>query len=343
MKRHINIPVFIPHLGCPNACVFCNQRQISGKTSFELSAVRGEIERACATFDPAACDAEIAFFGGSFTGIDRGDMLTLLGIAKEFIDAGKVKSIRLSTRPDYIDGEILDILAAYGVTDIELGLQSMSDAVLTASRRGHTAEAAREACRMIAARGCFSLAGQMMIGLPGSSRTDELETAREITRLGCTAARIYPTVVFSETELCGMMRRGEYRPLTLADAVERSLGAFEIFLDAGLPVIRLGLCAADNLFAEGTIAGGAYHSAFGELVMGALYRKRTEEFIEAHCLAGTLCGKTAVVTVPRRDLSKAAGQKRCNAVYLCEKYGAERVKLCGDDVMPPYTVTVRSE
>lgn len=332
--RHINIPVFIPHMGCPNACVFCNQRRISGRTEFDIGAVEEELERAVSTIDYADSEVEIAFFGGSFTGIDRGDMLYLLGIAKKFVLAGKAQSVRLSTRPDYIDGEILDILAEHCVTDIELGLQSMDDEVLMASRRGHTAECARRACRMIKERG-FNLVGQMMIGLPTSTPEKEEATAREIVSRGCDAARIYPTVVFCETELCGMMERGEYIPLGEADAVKRSARVLEVFVSAGIPVIRLGLCAADNLFEEGTMVGGAYHSALGEMVYSELYYKRICESIEKNKQAN---GDILRIYVSPGEVSKASGQKKYNKQRIAERYGTSDIRVTEDPSLAPYCV-----
>ncbi len=337
--KHKNVPVFIPHVGCPNDCVFCNQRRISGKMSFDIHAVRDELENELSTVDAEATDAEIAFFGGSFTGIDRDDMLYLLGLAKAHVDAGKVRAIRLSTRPDYIDGEILDILAAHGVTDIELGLQSMCDEVLAASKRGHTAECARAACRLIKSRG-FNLVGQMMIGLPKSTLADEIATAREIVSLGCDAARIYPTVVFRDTELAHMLSRGEYTPLTTEDAIERSAAVLEIFIKNNVPVIRLGLCAADNLFEEGTMVGGAYHSAFGEMVYSELYYKKIGEYIAENALAEKISGHDISVYVPRGEVSKAAGQKRANKTRICAEYGARSVKIIERADLEKYSVRV---
>ena len=127
---HGNIAVFIPHLGCPHACSFCDQRSISGAerpvTPEEVSAL---LREAFARKPDPAC-TEIAFFGGSFTGIDRTLMVRLLCDAYAYVRAGKVDSIRLSTRPDYISAEILDILKSYGVKSVELGIQSMDDTVL---------------------------------------------------------------------------------------------------------------------------------------------------------------------------------------------------------------------
>ena len=337
--RHINIPIFIPHMGCPNDCVFCNQRRISGKKDFDIRTVHYELETAISTVDYDNCEVEIAFFGGSFTGIDRGDMLYLLGLAKGYVDAKKASSIRLSTRPDYIDGEILDILSAHGVTDIELGLQSMSDCVLSASKRGHTAECAKNACHMIKERG-FNLVGQMMVGLPNSTLSDELLTAREIVSLGCDAARIYPTVVFCETELCDMMNRGEYIPLELSDAVNRSAEVLSVFADANIPVIRLGLCAADNLFEPGTIAGGAYHSAMGEMVYSELYYKKIREYIDDHGLTERISGKDITLYVPSGEVSKVSGQKRSNKLRLQNEYNVKSVKIIENPSLLWYNILI---
>jgi len=336
--RHINIPVFIPHLGCPNDCVFCNQRRISGKREFDITAVEAEIERAVATVDYTNSEVEIAFFGGSFTGIDRADMLYLLGIAKRYIDMGKAQAVRLSTRPDYIDGEILDILAAHGVTDIELGLQSMSNSVLAASKRGHSAECSRTACGLIKERG-FSLVGQMMIGLPRSTVEDEIMTARELVSLGCDSARIYPTVVFCDTELSDMMG-DTYTPLTEREAVERSLEALEVFVQNGIPVIRLGLQSADNLFEEGAIVGGDYHSAIGELVYSELYFKRICEYIDGNFDVPEVRGRQIKIHVPKGEVSKASGQKRANKIRLTEKYGFAGIKICECEDLLKYSVRV---
>lgn len=335
--RHINIPIFIPHLGCPNDCVFCNQRRISGKREFNITDVESEIERAVSTVNYDNSEVEIAFFGGSFTGIDRADMLYLLGTAKKFISMGKAQAIRLSTRPDYIDGEILDILADHGVTDIELGLQSMSDRVLAASKRGHTAQQARDACRMIKSRD-FNLVGQMMIGLPCSSPEDEISTAIEIAEIGCDAARIYPTVVFCETELADMMERGEYVPLTLADAVERSADVLEAFIERAIPVIRLGLQSADNLFEDGSMVGGAYHSAMGEMVYSEIYYRRICRHIDSCGMSQCVDGRTVTLYVPMGETSKAVGQKKDNKRRLKERYGIKDIKIAETGELLPYQV-----
>ena len=221
MARHKNIPIFIAHRGCPNQCVFCNQKTISQSEEYSLADIKNTIEDALlhAKEDDAM---EIAFFGGSFTGIERSEMISLLTLANEYLQKKKIVGIRLSTRPDYISNEILDILEAYGVTDIELGVQSLSDTVLGACRRGHTKEQTLDACRMILARQQFSLVGQMMLGLPSSTKEEELQTAAELFALGVHAIRIYPTIVLANTPLADSQAKGEYTPLSLEDAVCRA-------------------------------------------------------------------------------------------------------------------------
>ena len=318
--EHANIPVFIPHLGCPNDCVFCNQRTISGHSDFDPAAVRGEIENALATLGDRT--AEIAFFGGSFTGIDRDLMISLLDTAEEYVRARRVCGIRLSTRPDYVNGEIIEILGHYTLAAVELGIQSTDDSVLKASRRGHTAEQTEIACRLLREAG-IPLVGQMMIGLPGATTESEIQTARDICRMGASAARVYPTVVFKKTALCAMAQSGEYSPLTNAEAARRTAGVLDVFDRSGIPVIRVGLCSSDNLASEEEVYGGANHPALGELAMSELFYRRITESLgegEKH-----MDGLT--VFVSPGALSKAIGQKRANIRRIQEKYGINRIKI----------------
>lgn len=321
-KRHINIPIFIPHLGCPNNCVFCNQRSISGKTEFVKENVVREIEEALATM-PSDADAEIAFFGGSFTGIDRALMVYLLDLAQGYIDRGAVRSIRMSTRPDYISDEILSVLSNYKVGTIELGLQSMDNAVLKASKRGHDRNTALRACKMVKDAG-YELIGQMMIGLPLSTQDTEIETAELICSVGADGARVYPTVVFYGTELCEMARLGTYTPLTDGIAAERTKEVLKVFDRYGVPCIRVGLCASENLSDKNEVYGGANHSAVGEMAMGLLFREKIEDKLV--CL-NIPSNSVLTVTVPVGCTSKAVGQKKANKLYLSEKYGFKQIKI----------------
>lgn len=334
--RHVNIPIFIPHMGCPNMCVFCNQRSISGKMSFDIARVENEIETALSTVNSEDF-VEIAFFGGSFTGIDRSLMTDLLSLAQKYIDAGLVRAIRLSTRPDYIDKEILDILASYSVRTVELGLQSMDDGVLSACKRGHSAEDAERACRMIKERG-FSLIGQMMIGLPKSTVEKEIYTAKRICEMGADGARIYPTVVFYDTELCAMMQSGAYTALSNDEAVERTKEALRIFTERDVPCIRVGLQSGENLSDESLVAGGANHSAIGELAMSALYLDKICEKIDAE-----ICSEipqAITIFCPKGEISKVVGQKRKNIEKIYQKYGIKRVKVLEKDELLRYNIII---
>ena len=322
--RHVNIPVFIPHLGCPNQCVFCNQRAISEHQDFSEERVREEIEQVLSTLTTGD-QAEIAFFGGSFTGIDRALMCRLLDLAQFYVNEGRVESIRLSTRPDYIDNEILSILARYSVKTIELGLQSMDDAVLLACRRGHTAKQAEDACRAVVDAG-FSLVGQMMIGLPGSTPESEMKTAEMICNLGASAVRIYPTVVFYDTPLCEMAQHGEYVPLSVEEAVERTAPVLQFFRARALPCIRVGLCATESLTSPDAVFSGPNHPALGEMILGeCLYQRVKEKVLEAK-----LEGKGIVLELPPRELSATVGQHRRNIEKLQRETGVTvcRVVAC---------------
>ena len=209
--KHINVSVFVPHAGCPHQCSFCNQRSISGaKSQPTAQDVRDAALVAMRSSPEGIKDGEIAFFGGSFTAIDRDYMIELLSSAQEFIGENGFKGIRISTRPDAVDGEICDILEKYHVTAVELGAQSTNDKVLAMNRRGHTREDIFRSARLLKERG-FELGLQMMTGLYGSNDEDSIGTARDIISLSPDTARIYPTVVIENTELAELYRNGEYR------------------------------------------------------------------------------------------------------------------------------------
>lgn len=289
-----------------------------------MSEARGRIEAALETI-PKENEVEIAFFGGSFTGIDRALMIDLLELAQQYVSAGRVSSIRLSTRPDYISDEILSILSRYAVKTIELGLQSMDDGVLLATERGHTAVQAREACRAVVRAG-FSLVGQMMIGLPESDLQKEFQTAREIVALGASAVRIYPTVVFRDTPLCQMMESGAYHALTVEEAVSRSAEVLRIFIQNNVPCIRIGLCSSESLTSPREVAAGPNHPALGELVWSAYYY---DEIKDALNCAG-LVGGEVLLRVPRGLESKIAGQRRRNIERIKREADTRICKIVGD-------------
>lgn len=313
--RESIIPVFVPHLGCPNDCVFCNQRRISGSLA---PACPADVTRAIEEAGEGV--SQLAFYGGSFTAIPDAEQEALLGAAQPYLRSGRISSIRLSTRPDAIDGEVLARLRRYGVETVELGAQSMDDRVLALSGRGHTAQDVAEAARSVKAAG-FRLILQMMTGLPGSEDETDVETARRLAALGPDGVRVYPTVIVRDTTLCDLWRAGRYREHTVEDAVRVCARILPVFEKAGIPVIRLGLNPTDEL-SGGAALGGAYHPALGELVKARIRRGELEALLE-----GTPAGADVRVEVPRRLLSQYTGQHGANREYLCKKYALRGLTL----------------
>ena len=335
--RHINIPIFIPHLGCPNACVFCNQKKISGVNHFSLSDVETTIEEVLST-TTAEDDVEIAFFGGSFTAIDRSLMIQLLEIGNSYMQKGLVKSLRCSTRPDAINDEILKILRGYGMKTIELGMQSASDRVLSKTNRGHSYMQTVSSVQLIKKYG-FQLVLQMMIGLPDATIEDEVRTAEQIAKLGADGARIYPTVVFYDTELCKMARRGEYTPLTNEEAVRRSLAVLRVLHQNNIRVIRIGLCSSDTLSSADEVYGGANHPALGELVYSELYYEKIVELLsESNGHA-----ETVTIFVNKGELSRAIGHKKKNKMRLMEMFSLKDIRFVERSVPSTKMVSLTEE
>lgn len=326
--KHVNVSLFVPHLGCPHTCVFCNQRAISGQTApltEEAIVAACETARAC-PHDVA--DSEIAFFGGSFTAIARNEMVRCLEAAKPYVgrDFG---GIRISTRPDCVDDEVLSLLKAYGVTAIELGAQNMDEAVLALNGRGHTAQATVAASALIKENG-FSLGLQMMTGLYGSTPEKDLATAERFVQLAPDTVRIYPTVVLEHTALAGLWRQGSYTPPTLEDSVALCADLLRLFRENNIRVIRLGLHSGGNV-EEGYLAG-VYHPAFGELCESRVYRDLLEERLRG------IAPGAYTVFVNEKALSKMIGQKKSNLAYF-QQSGYD-LTVRPDGSLPEYAVTM---
>lgn len=335
--RHVNIPIFIPHLGCPNQCIFCNQRYISGTVEFDESKVIKSIEDVLTTVnDSDTC--EIAFFGGSFTGIDRDLMVRLLNIAQRYVNLGKVTGIRMSTRPDYISREILDILKKYTITCVELGIQSMNDDVLAYLKRGHKVADTEMATKLLRANG-FNFVGQMMIGLPSATKEDEIFCAERICALGAIGSRIYPTLVFRMTELEGLLKNGEYTPLTLDDAIVRSAAALKVFVRNGVDCIRIGLCDSDNLHSSDTFVAGPNSPSIGEMVKSELYYQLICEILERD----SLINNDIIIECCKGHTSQVVGHKRNNITKLQKKYGLTKVKTIENPELNIYEIKIRKK
>lgn len=257
------IPIFVPHLGCPNDCVFCNQKRITGVSNFDINSVLKTIEDHLSYFSPLS-PREIAFYGGSFTAIEEDLQKKLLSIAKSYKDRGLVDRIRLSTRPDCIDDHILTYLKAYGVDTIELGIQSTNEKVLNLSKRGHDRSSIFYASKLIKEAG-FKLGLQQMLGLPGDSQEYSIKTCKEIIGLKPDFVRIYPTLVIKNTELEHMYSNGTYKPLTLDQAVDLASKLIMLYEYSNIEIIRVGLQATENLKFDKDVVAGPLHDAFREL------------------------------------------------------------------------------
>lgn len=301
---HSNISIFVPHIGCPNKCSFCNQRYITGANK----APRAEdVDKAVAAAIGGRAfkgeTAEIAFFGGSFTAINRSYMTDLLKAAAKYVDNGTVKGIRISTRPDAIDDEILTLLKEYRVTSIELGAQSMNDRVLRMNNRGHTSGDVVKASRLIKQYG-FELGLQMMTGLYADNDASALKTAAKLIELKPATVRIYPTIVLKDTDLAALYSDGIYKPQTLFEAVNLAAKLYMLFCDNGIKVIRLGLHSIE----EDAYIAGPWHPAFSELCQS--------EIMLAGVISKLIEKGDYIIYVGRSDVSKMIGQGRKNLLHL---------------------------
>lgn len=318
---HANISIFVPHKGCPNQCSFCNQKSIAS-TSF---VPNGEyVEKECATalenFKGDVSHAQIAFFGGSFTAIDRNIMVELLEAANSFVGEGKFDSIRISTRPDAIDEDILNVLKKYNVRSIELGAQSMNDNALILNRRGHTAEDVVNASNLIKQFG-FELGLQMMVGLFGEEKEEAFLTAEKIAELKPDTVRIYPTIVIKDTYLAELYTLGKYLPLTIDEAADICAKLLDFFESKSINVIRLGLHDSETLKSD--MLAGPYHPAFRELCESRrIFKKLKDKFLDMPK------GAWRVFVAPSM-VSKFVGHKKENITEL-HNLGYD-IRVCDDE------------
>lgn len=296
MKKHAIIPVFTPHLGCPYDCVFCNQKEITAREEApDPEEIRKTIDQWLSTLEGK--EVEIAFYGGSFTGIPMELQSAYLDVAVEYKEKGLVQKLHLSTRPDFINREILDNLKAHQVDVIELGAQSFDNEVLRLSGRGHSADQTRQAAALIREYG-FQLGIQLMIGLPGDSFESCIMSAEEAVKLKPDLARLYPTIVLDNTPLFRMYESGRYRPLSREEAVRTTAEMYKILDDAGIYIMRVGLKSTDIIGDGGVVNGSTYHPAFRQLVEGRIAREKILPMLEA------------VVNEKGPDLMKRSGPRR---------------------------------
>lgn len=312
--RHYTIPVFIPMEACPFHCIYCDQEKISGHSCLPaFSEVISTIERHLETIPRQHSFVEVGFFGGTFTGLPTGVQEQFLLAVQPFIQNGKVRSVRLSTRPDFLDQTILDLLKSHHVSTIEIGAQSMDNDVLRKSGRGHNAQQTEQAARLVSANG-LRLGLQMMTGLPGDTPEKSLMTARRFVEMGAKDVRIYPTLVIKGTPLEKLYRSGKYVPQSLAEAVETVAGAIKIFEQNGVRVIRAGLHPSRGLLSGESLVAGPFHVSFRELVNTRLWKSELDKIPIQEDKTGI------IISVPKKELNHAIGYSASNRTMLEKRW-----------------------
>lgn len=304
------IPIFIPHEGCPHCCVFCNQRRISGFAEKPVSAddAHNIIQTWLDRGNPGGRQVQAAFYGGSFTGLPRARQRELLSAVAPFVEQGRVQTIRLSTRPDYIDAEIVDFLLNHHVSIVELGVQSMDDGVLAASGRGHTNADVERAVSVLQGTG-IKIGIQLMLGLPGETRRIMMRTVDRVIGLRPDFVRLYPVLVVKNSELEIRYAQGNYQPISLDKAVLMAAWMKKRFDRAAIRVVRMGLQAGPEL--EASLVAGPWHPAFGELVKSRLMLNQTRKL-----LARAWSYNTCVLSIAEKDQSVFRGIKSKNILRL---------------------------
>lgn len=329
MSRHYIIPIFVPHFGCPHDCVFCNQKKITG---FSTNVTSAEVEKIIIehinTFKPDSF-IEVAFYGGSFTAIDLEIQSELLSIPYKFKTEGKINEIRLSTRPDAINKEILHNLKRYGVNTIELGVQSLDEDVLIASERGHSVQDVYNSSKLIKDYG-FNLGLQMMIGLPGDNLLKSTYTCKEFIKLDPFCVRIYPTLIIKDTDLERSYLTGDYKGLSVDEAVETCTTILMLYYNANIKVIRVGLQPTENIKLGKDVVAGPFHPAFRQLVESNIYKVLLDYYFQKHQI--TTSSEELIMHCNQKIISLISGQKKSNTKYFMKKYGFKWIKIFEKDI-----------
>lgn len=331
--KHSIIPIFIPHIGCPYRCVFCNQWRITGHHDVPNDET---VRQAIADYTKDVTEKrywEVAFYGGSFTAIPTALQEELLRPAYDALQRGTIDSIRCSTRPDCIDEDILQRLAAYGMKTVELGVQSMDDAVLRAAKRGHAAADVVRATALLKEKD-FTIGHQLMPGLPGEDWDSLVQTTASICSLQPDISRIYPVAVIAQTELADLYQQGQYEPLSIAEGIRRAAYMKQHFLQHGIDVIRTGLQATTDLDDGVQVLGGAYTPAMGELVDTYRYGHQLSAF-----LATLPSIANVVISYHRRETSRVRGYHNVTMKRLACRYGKE-ITWREDNALPLHVVQV---
>lgn len=337
--KHYIIPIFVPHRGCPHDCIFCNQKKITGQyndiTSNDVDKI---IKEYLSTINKSDSYVEVSFYGGSFTAIPLDQQNELLRVAKKFLDEGKIDAIRLSTRPDYINHNILENLKSFGVKNIELGAQSMDDDVLKKLCRGHTSNDVKMASKLIKEYG-FNLGLQMMIGLYGDTEEKDIKTAEEIIKLQPDFVRIYPTLVVKDTYLEVLYNKGYYRPLEVDEAVEISKKLYKMFVKNNIYIMRIGLQVSDDFTLGKNVVAGPFHPAFRELVESKLLT----EMIESTIRNTFNKSETVILIVNNKTLSKIYSDKKKYFFDMLKQIDSKKIIIKQDNSINTFDVIFKSD
>ncbi|WP_032121765.1 elongator complex protein 3 [Clostridium amazonitimonense] len=332
-KNHYIIPIFVPHEGCPHNCVFCNQTKITGEEEkVDANFVKNTIDEYLKTIDKNSATIEVSFFGGTFTAIPIEKQKELLAVAKIYKEDGKINKIRLSTRPDYIDRDILNNLKDYSVDIIELGIQSLDEEVLLKSGRGHNEEDVIKASNMIKDYG-FTLGHQIMLGLPGDTFEKDIDTTKKIIGMKPKLCRIYPSLVIKDTPMEWMYNKGIYKPYTLEEAVNISKIVYSMLISEDINVIRIGLQPTENINKGGDVVAGPFHPAFRELVESSLWNDIIYDSIKEFSTKIT-------IYISDRDVSKLYANKKIYFNRMKESIKSEELCIRIDKKQPRGNVTI---
>lgn len=334
-------PVFLPHAGCPFQCVYCNQRvtvsgggrqgSIAGFAASRMDDYANQVRR-------SGTPGEIAFYGGTFTALSPDLVEEILATASVFVEQSIFTGVRFSTRPDCLESDVVEMLSSYPVRTVELGVQSLSDSVLTQSGRGYGADSVYEAARRVKGKG-WKLGIQLMAGLPGDSRETFMQSVQSAIKIGADFLRIYPVLVLEGTALADSFRAGLYNPLSLDRAVSLLAPAYDLAMRAGVSVIRMGLQADPELEKPGVILAGPYHPAFGSLVKCRWWQEK----IDAHL--GSLQefpGSEMIVHVAPNQVSDVIGNRKANLLHWKSRWGMN-AKVVGDAAMTGMEITWKTK
>jgi len=336
-EKPLIVPIFIPNQGCPHRCVFCDQEKITSQPARAMNGqtVRELLDQArrSGSFSEGR-HREVAFYGGTFASLPEGTIRELLGAVAPYLQERIFHSVRVSTRPDSLDGKKAALLKALGVSTVELGSQSMDDEVLRMTRRGHTAGDTEKAADLLREHG-FNLGVQLMPGLPGDSAERFDATVQKVIRLKPDMVRLYPVVVLRGTVLAKWFEKGTYQPLTLEEAVRICAGSCLDFEEARIPVIRIGLMTSPSLREKGEIVGGPWHESFGHLVRSEIYQKRIEAF-----LPGPGEAKKISIRIPSKDISLLRGHRNEGIRRIEERTQAVIEEILSDDSLPSGRIAV---